>query len=212
MDNGPQAQHKRKGSAVDMMDGYAPGSGKAARPSAGADEQQQREEEQEAQALTPACQLHLTQLRTSQEELLDKVDHITGEGGPGGQLAAGRGGRRRERRHGPPGAHASHFPPCCRQPPTAPLLPAPRLAAAVGLATLERLRANFQQRMAKVKQELGALVDHAESVLRVQSAATLDCQERAAMAGQLIGKLNIKTLDAQQQELFSAQEEPAAAE
>ena len=78
----------------------------------------------------------------------------------------------------------------------------------MGLATLERVRTNFQQRMAKVKQELGSLVDQAENVLRLQSANTLDCTERADMAGQLIGKLNIKTMDAQQQELFSAQEEP----
>lgn len=98
MDHSLQAQHKRKGSAVDMLDGFAPSSGKAARPSAGAREQHEQAEQQpregeepeeEGQVLTEACQLHLTQLRTSQEELLEKIDNITGEAGKRGrQLGA----------------------------------------------------------------------------------------------------------------------------
>ncbi|KAL4419471.1 hypothetical protein ABPG77_008273 [Micractinium sp. CCAP 211/92] len=79
-------QHKRKGSVLDELVGNQdPPSGKVARPGvvevqqleAGAVEDQ---EAKESEPLTQVCSMHLLQLRTSQEELLKKIDAITAAG------------------------------------------------------------------------------------------------------------------------------------
>ncbi|KAL4431218.1 hypothetical protein ABPG75_006474 [Micractinium tetrahymenae] len=84
------AHHKRKGSALDHLgEGQGPASGKAARPgeaeaqqeeAAAAEEQRQEQEAKEQEPLTQTCSMHLLQLRTSQEELLKKIDAITAAG------------------------------------------------------------------------------------------------------------------------------------
>ena len=57
------------------------------------------------------------------------------------------------------------------------------------------------------------MVDQAELSLRMESAATLDCQERASTTAALIDKLNIRTqAEERPDSLFSAQEEPEAAQ
>jgi len=78
--------HKRKGSALDIqLEAGALMGGKAARPS----EEGEAEEQQEA--MTETCAMHVNQLRHSQEEVLRKIDEITGEAGVVGTVAAGGG-------------------------------------------------------------------------------------------------------------------------
>lgn len=90
----------------------------------------------------------------------------------------------------------------------------PRVAEA-GLALLERMRAGLLERMARVKEEVGKLVDGAQESLCADSAHTLECQRRAAIAGELIGKLGIKSRDeghTRPSTLFSGEEEEHAEE
>jgi hypothetical protein len=90
------------------------------------------------------------------------------------------------------------------------LLRLPRCLAAVGLAVLDGMRSSLLQRMQTVKQEVTALVDNAQESLCADSTHTLHLQRRAAVAGDLIGKLNVKSRDEQQvlpSTLFSADEQ-----
>lgn len=108
------------------------------------------------------------------------------------------------------GTSAANVPACCHPPAPRTCAAFPLGTAAAGTTFLDQLRAAFLQRMERVKGELGQLVDDAEDMLRVQSTATLDCCRRAEMASQLISKLNIKTVDAEQERpdaIYSAQEE-----
>ncbi|KAI7839049.1 hypothetical protein COHA_007191 [Chlorella ohadii] len=81
-----------------------------------------------------------------------------------------------------------------------------------GLHFLDHMRAAFLERIAQTKLELGQALDSVEVSLRSNSAQTLDCRKRAALAGELVERLGIRTQDTAAPDLFSAEQEGAAAE
>jgi hypothetical protein len=77
------------------------------------------------------------------------------------------------------------------------------------------MRAGLLEKMARVKEEVGKLVDGAQESLCADSAHTLECHRRATIAGELIGKLGMKSRDEQNTRpstLFSSEEEEQAEE
>ena len=227
-------RHKRKGSALELSEGLDL-TCKVARDSEEEEEEEQQqqqeetEEQQPEQPLTERNGMHMLTLSTSQEELLKKIDDITGwrQGCRRAALLSAAVAasvtccvplqdRESLLLWSLLPAHASSCRPLItRAPPRPAAGPCSPLAAAAGERVLDQMQANFLERMSRVKAEVSKLVGQAHVTLQTQSSTTMELQRRALLAGQLIDKLNFKTQDPQQARpdtLFSTEDEAEQAE